>query len=348
MLYKGSEVIAGLTTNKVTTGFNIFDIKWSDHLINDIQWLRADTFSWQSGDVYVTAYNNLVEEYSTGIEETEDNITFKRTANGFKIADATQEGAIFSKYNADGIAWYYILDTANKRFKLPRAKYSHYSNKIPVVGNGMTLGLTDGVNNMGLDARQSINNDPVLGAHIDDYGLSVGTEPTPRGGRYVTYGITSDPTKSGIIATPIADDNMKLYFYVGEYAREAVEQTAGIKEELFNNKVDRIGESIIIKSTYVNDTSGYRIWSDGYCEQWGRSALNEASNVTVTFVKNFKDTNYTVSAVSITQSTASDTEVGLQCTPSTVNTMILSAHYLNPNNQTASWKACGYLAEGEY
>ena len=42
---------------------NIFDMKWSDHLQNDIRWLRGDTFSWQPGTVYEAAYNKLVQEY---------------------------------------------------------------------------------------------------------------------------------------------------------------------------------------------------------------------------------------------------------------------------------------------
>ena len=37
---------------------------WFDHIVNDISWLRADTFSWQSGDVYKTVYDKLVSEYN--------------------------------------------------------------------------------------------------------------------------------------------------------------------------------------------------------------------------------------------------------------------------------------------
>ena len=38
---------------------------FSDHKLNDISWLNADTFSWQSGDVYVAAYNHLVEDITS-------------------------------------------------------------------------------------------------------------------------------------------------------------------------------------------------------------------------------------------------------------------------------------------
>lgn len=41
---------------------DLFDQKWSDHELDDMQWLRADTFSWQSGDVYQAAYKELYDD----------------------------------------------------------------------------------------------------------------------------------------------------------------------------------------------------------------------------------------------------------------------------------------------
>jgi len=38
---------------------DLFDWKWADHQLDDVQWLRADTFSWQSGSVYQAAFWNL-------------------------------------------------------------------------------------------------------------------------------------------------------------------------------------------------------------------------------------------------------------------------------------------------
>ena len=48
---------------------------WFDHIANGVSWLRADTFSWQSGDVYVAAYEHLVADYesaTTGYSWTGD------------------------------------------------------------------------------------------------------------------------------------------------------------------------------------------------------------------------------------------------------------------------------------
>ena len=47
-----------------------------------------------------------------------------------------------------------------------------------------------------------------------------------------------------------------------------------------------------ITETYVNGTSGYRVWSDGYCEQWGRISVGSDASVRVTFLKPFMNASY--------------------------------------------------------
>ena len=72
-----------------------------------------------------------------------------------------------------------------------------------VVGNGMTLGLTDGSTNYGLrlggsDAYTQVN----LGQYTAGYGREVGVTGLGNGNTTSakTAGITTDPTKSGIVA----------------------------------------------------------------------------------------------------------------------------------------------------
>ena len=121
---------------------------------NNIEWLRADTFSWQSGEVYSAAYAELVSIYNAegGANETETigayTITYKRCANGMKIADASQQNVIMDIYAATGSAFYFILDLGNSRFKLPRTKYSlvgyedglgNYVSSEAATGNGVKV-----------------------------------------------------------------------------------------------------------------------------------------------------------------------------------------------------------------
>lgn len=139
-------------------------------------------------------------------------ILYFQTTDGHKICLPNQATNIESLYTAAGVAWYYILDTTNERFKLPRSKHEHYGNR-PVVGNGIALGITDGTNNYGGRVYGSS-----LRANLSSYGKSIPSNDTT--GDYIPdearYGITTDATKSGIISTPVQDtDQYKhLYFYI--------------------------------------------------------------------------------------------------------------------------------------
>ncbi len=102
----------------------LFCNTWSDYLIGDTSWLRADTFNWQDGDVYTSAYNHLVDDIDGVTPTTETvsgyTITYYPATDGHKIVLPNQEATALNIYNATGKSWYYILDTTNKQFKLPR------------------------------------------------------------------------------------------------------------------------------------------------------------------------------------------------------------------------------------
>lgn len=54
--------------------------------------------------------------------------------------------------------------------------------------------------------------------------------------------------------------------------------------------VANLGKSYVIE-TGKNNNGYYRIYSDGYLEQWG-SISKTKDNVIISFPKNFKDTDY--------------------------------------------------------
>ena len=125
VLYVGSSEISPIldvTQNQKT--FNILEYKQSDHILNDIRWLRANTNSWQSGEMYESAYAALVEYKRTATlkSHTINNITvpYYLAENGFKIVVAEQAENVDNLYNTQGFADYFILDADNKQFKLPR------------------------------------------------------------------------------------------------------------------------------------------------------------------------------------------------------------------------------------
>ena len=115
-----------------------------------------------------------------------------------------------------------------------------------------------------------------------------------------------------------------------------------------NNISEYIPQSggITIKDTFVDGTSGYRIWTDGYCEQWGIITSSTASTgQSVSFVKTFKSTPI----VLLTQYLTSYSSTLYISTISTSNMVIRASRYSgNQENDDFTWKASGYLAEGQY
>ena len=88
----------------------------------------------------------------------------------------------------------------NSTFNLPDSGTGLVkAGDIPCKGNSISLGMTNGTNNGGIANGYTTNN--TLAVWTGSYGANIGTT---RSGNTVatdiTWGITTDPTKSGIIA----------------------------------------------------------------------------------------------------------------------------------------------------
>ena len=231
-----------------SAAFNLFDTKWTDHLQNDASWLRADTFSWQSGDIYTAAYNELLEEFngttSTSTDTIEGiDIVFKRTAKGYKIVDASQETAVASIFDKTGVAWYYILDVANKRFKLPRNKYS-FRGVETSAGNYFKGSVPDHTHYMYVanNYNGTTNNAGGNGT------TNTVTQTNAVGGVY-----NNDTYQSGA-AVQSRSVECYLYFYVGNTVRNITEINVGSLTEIVNNLdvTEAVTEITSAKNSAVN------------------------------------------------------------------------------------------------
>ena len=162
---------------------------------------------------------------------------------------------------------------------------------------------------------------------------------------------TADETFRLPLKTLYADNTvsgLSLYYYVGETVQNANLIDAGRIGEQLANKQDKC---IHIIDTYVNGTSGYRIWSDGYCEQWGLANVETY----VTLLKTYRDINYVI-LTSATNNTNS-TNRALCGTPSgmtanegkSVNSFGLWRSSYNANGVfSCYWETKGYLAVAQY
>jgi hypothetical protein len=222
---------------------DLFDVKWADHICNDVQWLRADTFSWQSGAVYQVAYQHLADDIDGKTLQSETvagtTIQFYLADDGHKICPASEESNVSAIYNATGVAWYYIIDTANTRFKLPRTQFA-FTGIRNGVGGFVEAGLpniTGGATWYYKQENATMNGAFAFISQTSTAGLQ-GSSRSTQG-----YSFDFDASRSSSVygnsdtVQPKATE-MYLYFYVGEFTQTALENTAGLNASLFNGKAD--------------------------------------------------------------------------------------------------------------
>ena len=84
-----------------------------------------------------------------------------------------------------------------------------------------------------------------------------------------------------------------------------------------------------VTATWKSGTSGYRKWSDGYIEQWGRVS----TSTTVTLNTAFSNANY---GLVIAQSGAPNTW------STNVSSLTATTFYIGNVYSAGFWYACGY------
>ena len=364
----------------------LFAHEWDDHLRNDVQWLRADTFSWQDGSVYEAAYNHLVDDscvplyawggvnhpyYTTSATpayndpvydfygtngairrvfyvkrydaETDyiydfNNFGYGRTSSkdltnaivpnstetiagttiafclstdGHKICPASEESNVAAIYAATGVAWYYILDPDNQRFKLPRTQYNEVGLR-DTVGKYVPESLPNitGEERFAIDVGGIHNNGVASGAF---YKKTNGTvyNASLAGTVATSYPLGFDASLSSSAYqndAPVQQraTQMYLYFYVGSFTQTALENTAGLNAGLFNGKADTDLNNVSAGIDFVTETqlptagnnyTWYRKYKSGWVEQGG-ICTGTADNYIVNLPVTMADSNYCISGIS--------------------------------------------------
>lgn len=112
---------------------------------------------------------------------------------------------------------------------------------------------------------------------------------------FIFRGVNGDyPILIGDSTQNMQIDSTKVLFNSPTLARKVNDSTEATIIDS-NNISEYIPQSggITIKDTFVDGTSGYRIWTDGYCEQWGLLG-SVTSNAQIQLLKSFVDTSYGV------------------------------------------------------
>ena len=216
--------------------YSLFDSKYSDHELNNLSWLKSSG-QWNAKAAYPTAYDKLLKVYN-GTE----------TVAGLSVKLSTET---YTDYD-------FVLNTADETFRLPlKTKQKFYDDTAPVVGNGMTLGLTDGTNNFGFQTISGANiGHPLVisGAYGQNIGTASGTSWV---GANKVFGVTTDPTKSGL-ETHLTEATLYLYFYIGETVQNANLIDAGRIGEQLATKTDmqQAAKASMPSNRYIDLTPG--------------------------------------------------------------------------------------------
>ena len=282
-----------------------------------------------SGTIYEFAYNELVNELTTskyGLQVIEE--------------DDMVVGVDYSTY------WKVNQD---QQYFIAPTKISYLpinSDTAPVVGNGMTLGLTDGTDGLTLSSsgqgitRLWMNNGIGKPVGTSTSGYYKGDSP------YV--GVVTDSAKSGLIAdlSGAKSTTAKLYFKVANAVQNLELLDAGEVLEAVNGIATTVANTPHITETYVNGTSWYRVYSDRWCEQGGiiNSVPGDSyTSATISLLKSYKNTNYSVLLTQWDneQTLGIDAAINGQSVHSKrVNNFVIATYSWTYGRM---WQACGYI-----
>lgn len=102
--------------------------------------------------------------------------------------------------------------------------------------------------------------------------------------------------------------------------------------------------AVIIKN-YLNGASGYVIFSDGFCIQWGQIS-NSGAGITVSLLRTYKNTNYSVQ-MQMFRANTSSTGYSYAWGINSVSTGSFKFSGYTAYEKWF-WRTCGYLASSQY
>ena len=147
-------------------------------------------------------------------------ITYYLAADGHKICLPAEESDINSLYSATGVAWYYILDTTNQQFKLPRTKFG-FTGLRDTVGSYVEAGLPDITGNFEIPSyntgEQSVASSGCFSSNQTGSGArSIGYADQFYNRSKTTFNASnSNSIYGGSTTVQPNATQMYLYFYVG-------------------------------------------------------------------------------------------------------------------------------------
>lgn len=102
-------------------------------------------------------------------------------------------------------------------------------------------------------------------------------------------------------------------------------------------------EVVVVVDTYVNGESGYRVWSDGFCEQWGKADIPTRGSLTVELMKPYLDINYNITVGLQNKSGTTDKRESPLVISSATTSSFLLGHTAGAAMH-CNWRTSGYIS----
>lgn len=303
-------------------GLSMFDLVMKDHVLSfeEARGLALQgTYVYKTGITgerwgYPDFVQKCIEEKTAGtptqVTLGDSEITMYKNANGHLFYDISDKTIIDDWFNTWGIAWFYGVDTENERVFLPR-NIRYFKNGTPdnvgtmqkasipnvkgstgpLIGysSGETtdegcmscevqqIGVAQAGSNGGSGQRIVINASKNSSVYSDN-ATTIDVDATNQ----LLYIVVGNTTEITNITTTIPSD--EIISQVNQNTTDIVTVKTGL-----NEKLDASDVAAYIVKTYQNGASGYRIYSDGRCQQWGRQ-----SGTTVTLLKTYRNVQYNI------------------------------------------------------
>lgn len=202
-----------------------------------------------AGGVKVFAYKDAstIYQLTAGIvtSQTETiagtTITFYKAQDGHKIVLADQASNALAIYQNAGISWYYIYDSTNTRFKLPRSNWNFKATSDNNTGDFVDQSLPNITGEFALGGSTGFPATALASgafrAGTTSYANAANATAATAASRAFDASGSSSVYQNGANVQEKATRAF-LYFYVGTFEQAAITQTAGLNQEDFLKKAD--------------------------------------------------------------------------------------------------------------
>lgn len=279
-------------------GFSLFDTKVSDHVLQGdevIGWALQGSCVTMT---YPQAVGKIVKEYGNGADVTVRGVVCKKASNGHIIADISQKPAIDELYTKSGIADFYILDSVNQQFYLPKSKwFNQFTVDTSFVNHFNEAGLPNIEGESGWVTSQSIKGTGAFSVNgLNRSLLNNQGNATTEANKFDAS--NSNPVYGNSDTVQPPSSNKLLYYKVGNMViNESLIDVGEVLSELnlLDNQKLNIDHSNdtkpYVKEISVNGLSGYIEFSTGLLVQWGKTPQGA---VKTELVREYKENNYIV------------------------------------------------------